>query len=195
MKRLTLAAAALALPLAAAAAPETYNVDPIHSFANFSVDHIGFSTLFGRFDKSSGTFTIDAQAKTASVEMTIDAASVDTGDHERGSRARSRDEHLRSADFFNVAEFPTMTFKSTAVKFSGDSPSEIEGRFTMLGVTKPLTLKLVRWKCGAHPFNKKQMCGGNATGVLKRTDYGMKYAIPAISDEVKLNIGFEAYKQ
>ena len=195
MKRMTSTLVALALPLAVAATPETYKVDPIHSFPNFSVDHIGFSTLFGRFDKSSGTFTIDAQAKTASAEMTIDAASVDTGDHERGGRARSRDEHLRSADFFNVAEFPTMTFKSTNVKFSGDSPSEIEGQFTMLGVTRPLTLRLERWKCGAHPFNKKQMCGGNATGALKRTDFGMKYAVPAISDEVKLNISFEAYKQ
>jgi polyisoprenoid-binding protein YceI len=195
MKRLTSALVVVALPLAAAAAPETYNVDPIHSFANFSVDHIGFSTLFGRFDKSSGKFTIDPQAKTASVEMTIDAASVDTGDRDRGGRARSRDEHLRSADFFNVAEFPTMTFRSTTVKFSGDNPSEIEGQFTMLGVTRPLTLKLERWKCGAHPFNKKQMCGGNATGALRRADYGMRYALPAISDEVKLNIGFEAYKQ
>jgi len=195
MKRLTLAAIALALPVAASAAPETYIVDPIHSFANFSVDHIGYSTLFGRFNRSSGKFIIDAQAKTASVEMTVDAASVDTGDHDRGSRARTRDEHLRSADFFNVAEFPAMTFKSTAVKFSGDSPTEIEGQFTMLGAAKPLTLRLERWKCGAHPFNKKQMCGGNATGMLRRTDYGMKYAMPAISDEVKLNISFEAYRQ
>jgi polyisoprenoid-binding protein YceI len=195
MKRMTSALVALALPLAAAASPETYKVDPIHSFANFSVDHVGFSTLFGRFNKSSGKFTIDAQAQTASVEMTIDAASVDTGDHDRGGRARTRDEHLRSADFFNVAEFPTMTFRSTAVKFGGDSPTEIEGQFTMLGVTRPLKLRLERWKCGAHPFNKKQMCGGNATGMLKRADYGMKYAVPAISDEVKLNISFEAYKQ
>jgi len=192
---LTLAAIALTVPLVATAAPETYNIDPIHSFANFSVDHVGFSTLFGRFNNSSGKFTVDTEAKTGSVEMTIEAASVDTGDHDRGSRARTRDEHLRAADFFNVAEFPLLTFKSTRITFDGDRPSEIDGQFTMLGVTKPLTLKLERWKCGAHPFGKKQMCGGNATGLLKRTEYGMKYAVPAISDEVKLNIGFEAYKQ
>jgi polyisoprenoid-binding protein YceI len=190
-----LAAAVLALPLAAAATPETYQIDEHHSFPNFTIDHLGFSTIFGRFNKSSGSFTVDFQAKTGSVEMTIDTASVDTGDHERDGRPRTRDEHLRSADFFNVAEFPRMTFKSTGVKFNGDAVSEIDGQITMAGVTKPLTLKLERWKCGAHPFTKKAMCGGNAVGTLKRSEFGVKYGVPAIGDEVKLNISFEAYKK
>ena len=190
-----LAAAVLALPLAAAAAPETYKLDEHHSFPNFMINHLGYSTIFGRFNKSSGSFTVDFQAKTGSVEMNIDAASIDTGDHERNGLPRTRDEHLRTADFFNVAEFPRITFKSTGVKFNGDAVSEIDGQITILGVTKPLTLKLEHWKCGPHPFTKKLMCGGNAVGALKRSEFGVKYGVPAISDEVKLNISFEAYKQ
>ncbi len=195
MMKKTLAALALALPLAAIAQPETYKLDEHHTFPNFMINHLGYSTIFGRFNKTSGSFTVDFQAKTGSVQMTIDAASVDTGDHERNGLPRTRDEHLRTADFFNVAEFPNITFKSTGVKFSGDSLSEIDGQITILGVTKPLTLKLEHWKCGAHPFTKKLMCGGNAVGSLKRSEFGLKYGVPAISDEVKLNISFEAYKQ
>ena len=195
MMKKMLTAAALALPLAAIAAPETYQLDEHHSFPNFTIDHLGFSTIFGRFNKSSGSFTVDSQAKTGSVEMSIDAASVDTGDHDRDWRPRTRDEHLRTADFFNVAEFPRITFKSAAVRFNGDALSEIDGQITIAGVTKPLTLKLERWKCGAHPFTKKAMCGGNAVGTLKRSEFGVKYGVPAIADEVHLNISFEAYKK
>ena len=195
MMKKMLTAAALALPLAAIAAPETYQLDEHHSFPNFTIDHLGFSTIFGRFNKSSGSFTVDSQAKTGSVEMSIDAASVDTGDHDRDGRPRTRDEHLRTADFFNVAEFPRITFKSAAVRFNGDALSEIDGQITIAGVTKPLTLKLERWKCGAHPFTKKAMCGGNAVGTLKRSEFGAKYGVPAIADEVHLNISFEAYKK
>src|SRR5499433_2495395 len=98
----TLAALILsALPLAATAAPETYTIDPYHTFPNFTVDHLGVSTVYGRFNKSSGKLTIDRAAKTGSVELAVDTSSVDTGDQDKGSRARSRDEHLRSADFFN----------------------------------------------------------------------------------------------
>lgn len=195
MTKKMLAAVALALPLAAAAAPETYKLDEHHTFPNFMINHLGYSTVFGRFNKSSGSFTVDFQAKSGSVEMNIDAASIDTGDHERNGLPRTRDEHLRTADFFNVAEFPRITFKSNGVKFNGDAVSEIDGQITILGVTKPLTLKLEHWKCGPHPFTKKLMCGGNAVGALKRSEFGVKYGVPAISDEVKLNISFEAYKQ
>ncbi len=194
MKRLTLSALALSLPLAATAAPETYALDPDHTFAHFALDYIGYATLYGRFDKTSGQFTVDTAAKSATLEVAIDTASVSTGDNERGARPRSRDEHLRSADFFNVAEFPRMTYKGTAIKFSGDNPAEIEGQATLLGVTKPLALKIERWKCGPHPFSKKELCGGNATGKLKRSDFGMKYGLPAVGDEITLMIEFEAYK-
>ena len=194
MKRALLGAAILALPLAAAAAPESYTLDPYHSFTNFEVDHNGVSTVRGRFDRQSGKFSIDRAAKTGSVELVVETASVSTGDGDKGGRPRARDEHLRTADFFNVAEFPQMTFKSTAVKFTGEAPAEITGNVTLLGVTKPVTLHVERWVCKPHPMNKKDMCGGNLSGTVKRSEFGMKYGIPGVSDEVKLFVGIEAFK-
>ena len=194
MKRITLGALALAVPLAASAAPENYTLDPYHTFPHFAVEHFGVSMFWGRFDRSSGKFMIDRAAKKASLELTVNTASVSTGENDKGSRPRSLDEHLRSADFFNVAEFPRMTFKAADVKFNGDNPAEISGELTLLGVTRPLTLKVERWVCKDNPFNKKPMCGGNASGSLKRSDFGMKYALPAVSDEVRLYVGFEGYR-
>ena len=87
-----------------------------------------------------------------------------------------------------------MTFRSTAVKFSGESPVEVAGSLTLLGVTKPLTLHVERWVCKDHPMNKKPICGANASGAIKRSEFGMKYGMPNLGDEVKLFVGFEAYK-
>jgi len=194
MKRVTLCALALAVPLAASAAPESYTLDPHHTYPHFAVEHLGVSLYWGRFDRSSGKFTIDRAAHKGTLELAVETASVSTGDNERGSRPRTLDEHLKSADFFNVAEFPRMTFKADSVTFAGDSPAEISGQLTLLGVTRPLTLKVERWVCKDHPFSKKPMCGGNASGALKRSDFGMKYGLAAVSDEVRLYVQFEGYK-
>jgi polyisoprenoid-binding protein YceI len=196
MRKAFLAAVLLAAcPLVVQAQAESYKVDPVHSFPHFGIDHFGVSTIWGRFDKMVGTFTIDRAAKKGSVELAIETASVTTGDTDKGSRPRTRDEHLRQADFFNVAEFPRMTYKSTNVKFNGDAPSEIEGQLTLLGVSKPVTIKIDRWTCKDHPVSKKPMCGGNASGTFKRTDFGMKYGVPALGDEIRLMISFEGYKE
>ena len=190
-----LIAAAFSLPFAAFAAPENYTLDPYHTFPHFEVDHLGVSTMRGSFNKSSGKFTIDHAAKTGSVELTVETASVTTGDNDKGSRARARDEHLRTADFFNIAEFPRMTFKSTAVKFAGDNLAEVTGNLTLQGVTKPVTLKVERWICKDNPMSKKPMCGGNASASIKRSDFGMKYGLPALGDDLKLFFEFEGYKE
>ena len=187
---------------AAHAAAENYTLDPTHTYPNFAVEHWGLSMMQGRFDKSSGKFSIDRTSKSGSAEITIETVSVGTGNakNEPGSPEaaawgpRSRDEHLRSGDFFNAKEFPSMTFKSTKVVFSGDLPSTVEGNFTMLGLTKPLTLSFERFKCGQNRFSKKDRCGGNAVGKFKRSDFGMKTAIPAVGDEITLNIEFEGDK-
>ena len=194
LKPLILAVAA-AVPLSALAAVENYNVDPYHTFANFSVDHLGLATMQGRFDKNSGKFSIDRAAKTGAVEFNVETASVTTGDSDKGPRARSRDEHLRSADFFNVAEFPRMTFKSTAVHFGAEYPTSVEGNLTLLGSTKPVTLTFERFKCVQNTPPRKDRCGGNAVGKIKRSDFGMKTGIPSISDEIALNIMFEGDKE
>jgi len=128
MRTAILAAAVLALPLAANANPENYTVDPTHSYTYFEVEHLGVSMQRGRFDRTSGKFSVDRTAKTGAVEFAVETASVSTGDNLKGSRPRTLDDHLKTADFFNVAEFPRMTFKSTGVKFAGDNPAEIGER-------------------------------------------------------------------
>jgi polyisoprenoid-binding protein YceI len=196
MSKFTIGLIAALLPLVASAAPETYAFDPLHTFPEFEVNHLGFSNLRGRFDRTAGAFTIDRAAKTASIEITVQIASVSSGFREAVPPYKiSRDDLLRSPDLFNATEFPTMTYKSTVVRFNGDNPATVEGNLTLLGVTRPLTLRIENWKCGPHPFNKKEMCGGNASGAFNRSDFGMKFGLPvAIGDQVKLWTEIEAYK-
>jgi polyisoprenoid-binding protein YceI len=193
-RKIAIGVIALAIPFGALAAPESYTIDPYHTHPHWEVNHLGVSNWRGLFEKTAGKFTLDRAAKAGSLEITVQTASVDSGDHDKGSRPRTLDEHLRSPDFFNVAEFPTMTYKSTSVKFTGDNPGSIEGNLTLLGVTKPLILHVENWKCQANPMNKKEMCGGNASGSLKRTDFGMKFGVPNVGDEIKLWIQIEGYK-
>lgn len=171
----------------ASAAPETYTLDPTHTYPHFAVSHLGFSTMHGRFDKTSGKFTIDRAAKTGSVDVMIETASINTG-------LQKRDDHLRSPDFFNTAEFPQVTYKATVVRFAGDVPTTVEGNLTLLGITRPVTLTIAAFKCGTNPMNKRAMCGIDATAYLKRSDFGMKYALPGAGDDLKLTIEAEAYK-
>jgi polyisoprenoid-binding protein YceI len=194
MKKHLAALIACAVPALATAAPESYTLDPFHTYPNFWVEHWGMSMVHGRFDKTTGKFSMDRSAKTGAVELTIDATSVNTGDNDRAGRPRSRDEHLRAADFFNVAEFPRITFRSTKVNFGAEMPSSVDGTLTMLGVSRPVTLTFERFKCGQNPFNKKDRCGGNAVAKVKRSDFGMKTALPAVGDELTLNVSFEGDK-
>lgn len=182
-------------PLSVLAAPQTYAFDPLHSFPNFTINHLGMTTIHGRFDKMTGKVVFDPAAKTGSLEAKVATSSVTTGDAKRPDGVRSRDEHLRSADFFNSAEFPEMVYRSTRFNFNGDSVESIEGTLTMVGVTKPLKLNVSSFKCAPHPFNKKPMCGAYVEGVIKRSDFGMKFGVPAISDDVKLAISVEAYPE
>ena len=169
------------------ATPENYTLDPTHTYLHFGISHLGFSTLHGRFDQTSGHFTINNAAKTASVKVNIEAASINTG-------LEKRDDHLRSPDFMNAVEFPIVAYESTAVTFVGDNPSVIEGNLTLLGVTKPVTLTIKAFKCGTNPMNKRAMCGMDAVGSLKRSEFGMTYALPGVGDELKLTIEAEGYK-
>ena len=171
----------------AALAADSYTLDPGHTFPRFEISHFGFSTHHGQFNKTAGKLVLDRAAKTGSVEITVDTASIGTGDPKL-------EEHLRSDEFFNVAKFPVMKFRSKSIKFNGDAPASAEGELTLLGVTKPLTLTILRVKCGPHPMLKKEDCGAEVTGVLKRSDFGMKAYVPLVGDEVTLRIQVEAIK-
>ena len=195
MPRLSTLLLGLLLPFGVLAAPETYDLDPAHTIPNFTIQHLGMSTVYGHFERATGKVTIDRDAKTGSIDVKIPTATISTGDAKRTDGTRSRDEHLRTTDFFNVAEYPNMTFKSTKMNFAGDKVQSIDGTLTLMGVSKPVTLTATSFNCGANPMSKKEMCGADLTTTIKRSDFGMKYAIPAISDEVKLLIAVEGYKE
>jgi polyisoprenoid-binding protein YceI len=167
---------------------ETYKLDPAHTYPYFSISHLGFSTMRGRFNNTSGTISLDKAKASGSVDIEIDVGSIDTA-------FEKRDQHLRSPDFFNAAEFPKMTYKSTKVTIKKDNTAVVEGNLTMHGVTKPVTLNVDKITCGANPMNKKEMCGFNASTVIKRSEFGINYGLPAIGDEVTLSIEAEGYKQ
>ena len=184
MKKMFAAMGLFAVSMAAVA--DSYTIDPAHTYPNFTISHLGFSTMLGRFNKSEGKMTFDEAKGTGSVEITIDANSIDTA-HEK------RDKHLRSPDFLNTAEFPTITFKSTKASIKGGKGT-VDGNITIMGVTKPITLNVTHMKCGVHPFNKKNVCGFDATAKLKRSDFGVKYGLPAIGDDMELILEVEAVK-
>ncbi len=190
MKTRLLVAAAVAVIALPATAQETYVLDPVHSQPSFEASHIGMSVQFGSFTKLSGKVTLDRAARTGTVDIAIDPASVRTYD------ARL-DAIVKGERFFNVEKFPTITFKSSRVVLEGDRVVAVDGDLTMLGVTKPVSLKVLTFRCGEQPFNKKPMCGASATATIKRSDFGMQSGLdignPA--DEIALRIPVEAYRE
>lgn len=172
------------------ASAESYIIDSTHAHAGFRVSHFGYSTTLGQFRDIAGTLEFDqANPAASTVEVTIKTASVDTAND-------ARDEHLRKADFFNVEQFPTMTFKSTHIEVTGEKTAKITGDLTLLGVTKPVTLDATFNQAAPHPMdNTRYVAGFSATGSLKRTDFGMNYAAPAIGDDIALIIEAEALRQ
>jgi polyisoprenoid-binding protein YceI len=192
MKQLTRFFAATALAslfaTAALAAPETYGVEPNHTYANFSYSHLGLSTQISKFNKTSGTVVYDKAAKTGSVDVTIDMKSVDTGSNLFNG-------HIQGADFLDTDQFPTATFKSTKVVFEGDKPATIEGNLTIKGITKPVTLKVSHFSNMAHPMAKKDAIGANASALIKRTEFNAGKYAPLVGDEVTITISLEAIQQ
>jgi len=192
MFKLKAAAIALASTLtfagAAQAAPFTYEIENAHTFPKFEVSHNGFSFHTGTFTKTTGKIVMDLEAKTGTMDVTVDTNALSTG-------VGVMENALKSKEFFNTEQFPTMTYKGTRFRFEGDKLVAVDGELTLLGVTRPLTLTVTHFLCGQHPRSKKEQCGANAVGQLKRSDYGMKAFLPIIGDDIKLMIQTEAYKQ
>lgn len=189
MKSLTagILAGALVAVAGSAVAAETFTIDPRHTYPVFEINHLGFSTQRGRFNKTEGKIALDRSAKSGRVEVKIDTASIDMGLDEW-------DKHMRSDEFFDVEQFPTMNFKADKLAFDGDKPVAAEGTLTLLGVTKPVTLKIAGFTCGTHPINKKPLCAADISTIIKRSEWGMMKYVPAVSDEVKILIPVEAFK-
>ncbi len=169
----------------ALAAPTTYHFNPGHSYVRFGYEHMGFSHQQQQFDKVSGSVTFDPQAKTGSADVTIDIRSMDTG----GSPLAA---DLQSPAFFDTAQYPTATFKSTAVHFRGDQPVSMDGNLTIKGITHPVTLTIHHFKHGVHPLEKREAIGCDATTVVKRSDFGLSKDVPLVGDQVTITVDFEA---
>ena len=190
-KHLMMAAGALAasLSFSAFADVSTYQFDPDHTYPSFEADHIGgLSVWRGKFDKSRGTVTLDRAAKTGTVAVTTDIASVHTG-------STKLDQDLQLARFFDASKYPEATYKGT-IRFKGDKPVSVVGDLTMHGVTKPLSLTIDSFKCMPHPMLKREVCGVDAVGEFDRSDFGVDFGKAyGFSMKTRLLISAEALKQ
>jgi polyisoprenoid-binding protein YceI len=167
---------------AASAEAAPFQVDAVHSTVLFRIKHMLTSNSWGRFNAISGTVDLDSPNPSLDIELKAD--SVDTAD-------AKRDEHLRGPDFFNVKQFPTIRFKSTKITKTGDNQLEAEGKLTLHGVEKPVTVKLERGGPNPSPFGGK-VVGIDTSFTIKRSEYGMKYMLGPIGDEVLLYVSLEA---
>jgi polyisoprenoid-binding protein YceI len=167
------------------AAAEEYTIDPAHTFATFEIRHLGISTQRGRFNNTTGKVALDGEAGKGTVDIVIDARSIDTGNE-------AMEKLLRGKDFFNVEQFPQIVYKAQRVVFANGQPERIEGELTLLGVTKPLTLTVTSYTCTRKPFLVQLRCGMDANTEFKRSDFGMVSYLSFTSDEVKLAIQAEA---
>ncbi len=187
MTRITACLVLLASSVSAYAA-DTYVIDPTHTFANFEIDHLGFSTTRGRFDKTSGTITLDLAKKSGAADVSLDAASISTG-------VPKLDEHLLKDDFFDVAKYPVIRFNSKDFRFEGERLVAVKGELTMHGVTRPVTLEVSRFACKEHPLRKVPACGADAHATIQRSQWGISTYSPNVGEEVTLRIQVEAHKQ
>ncbi len=186
LKAFTLGALVAAAAFASAMAePRTYVVDPTHMEVNYAINHVGFSTSKGRFSDVASVLVLDEANPAASkVNATIKVASLDAG-------YDKRDTHLLSADFFDVAKYPTITFASTRVTPTGAKTAKVAGNLTLHGVTKPVVLDATIVGLGANPLTKAQSAGIHATTTVKRSDFGMTTYVPLIGDEVTITLDAE----
>jgi polyisoprenoid-binding protein YceI len=188
--KIALSAAMLTLAAGSAlAVPATYDVDPGHTYPSFEADHMGgLSVWRGKLDKSSGKIVLDRDKGDGSVDITIDTSSVDFGQEKLN-------EHAKSPDLFDVAKYPTATYKGKLAKFKNGAPTEVVGEFTLHGVTKPLTLTINQFLCKPNPMTKKEVCGADASATFNRKDYGMSFGEAyGFKMDVKLAIQIEAIK-
>jgi polyisoprenoid-binding protein YceI len=188
--KIALSAALLTLAAGSALAdPVTYQIDPSHTYPSFEADHMGgLSVWRGKFDKSSGTIVYDKDKGAGTVDVTIDTASINFG-------MQKLDEHASSADMFDVTKYPTATYKGTLVNFKNGAPTQVQGQFTLHGVTHPLTLTVNSFKCIINPMSKKEVCGADASGSFQRSDYGISFGDKyGFKMDVKLEIQVEAVR-
>ena len=190
MKKSAFAVAMASLAATGAyAAPVTYKIDPFHSYPAFEADHFGgLSVWRGKFNRSSGTVIYDREARSGTVDVTIETKSIALG-------LDAMNEHVMSPDMLDVAKYPTATFKGKLAKFKGDQPTEVQGELTLHGVTQPVTLKVNNFLCKYIEFTKKDTCGADASGTFNREAFGISYGKDlGFRMDITLRISVEANK-
>lgn len=172
----------------ASAEETTYRIDPEHTFTSFEYMHWGLSLQRSRFNKQSGTVKLDMDAKSGSIDLTIDTDSVSTGSGEF-------DKTLVSESFFDAKTYPNMHFLSNAMEFDGDNMVRVTGDLTIKDVTKPITLEVSHFACRFMVLYLKQACGANGSAKILRSDFGLGRYAPFVADEASLYFSIEAIKQ
>ncbi len=186
---IALAAAATLATGIAHAESASYAIDPTHTFVTFEISHFGASVNRGRFDKKEGSVQLDKAAKSGKVEISFDATSINSG-------TPAFDKHLQSADLFNAAQHPKISFVSDKFVFNGDKVSEVSGQLTLLGKTGPVTFKANQFNCYQSPMLKREVCGGDFEATIDRTQWGMNYGVEwGFAKNVRLVVQVEAVKQ
>lgn len=168
-------------------AADVYTVDPRHTFPSFEISHLGFSIQRGRFNETGGKVAIDPKAGNGSINIAINTASVSTG-------LADLEKHLRSEDFLDAAHFPQITFTSEKLSFSKEQLTAVDGMLTLHGISKPVRLTVDHFHCGLNVMKMKQTCGANATTTIKRSEFGVGKYVPAVGDDVNIEIQIEVIK-
>ena len=186
MKNAFLISVGLAACGAVSAAPVSYDIDPEHTYPSFEADHMGLSMWRGKFNKTSGKVVMDKAAGTGTVEIEIDTASIDFG-HAK------LNEYVAGPEQLDAKKFPTLRYKGKLERFADGAPTAVSGELSMHGVTRPVALKVTMFKCIPHPFFKREWCGADLFGTLKRDEFGLDYAPQwGFKPEVTLRIQVEA---
>jgi polyisoprenoid-binding protein YceI len=166
---LVLASIAALASASAFAAPVTYILDPHHTYPSFEADHMGgLSVWRGKFTETAGKVVYDKDAKSGSIDITVNVNSIDFG-------MAKMDEHAKSPEIFDAAKYPTASYSGKFSKFNGATPTEAQGTLTMHGVTKPVTLVINSFMCKPNPMTKKEVCGADASAAFDRGDFGVNY--------------------
>lgn len=180
---------ALTLSVASVSNAAVYDLEKPHTQILFKVNHLGFSNSTGRFTDFDGVVDFDPEDwGSASVNVVIQAASIEMNDEKWNA-------HLKNEDFFDVAKHQQITFKSTQMTRVNKDYGKLEGVLTMLGVAKPVELEVKLNKVGMHPFKKQAWAGFSASTVIKRSDWGIKYGIPMVGNDVEISIEVEAIQR
>lgn len=169
-------------------AVEHFQIDPSHTFPGFEVSHLGFSFHRGRFNTTAGRVVLDRAARRGEIAITMDAGSLDTGD-------AALEKELQGPNFFDAERHPTLRFSSEQLLFNDEGKlTGAHGYLTLLGVTRPITLRVTHFGCGTHPLTRKYTCGANAVTELLRSEFGMNKYVPFVGDEVRITLQIEAVR-